>query len=64
MFPAITHVGIPVDQNHDSTFVVENRVVCRIVNTLLAVIIVSEQSGNHLWPIDVLVNMEDFVVRF
>jgi hypothetical protein len=42
MFPSITHVGIPIDQNHDSTIVVKDRVICRKVNTLLTEVIVSK----------------------
>ena len=57
VLPAIAHIGIPVDQNHDSAVVIHNRMVRCVAHAGLSKALAAAPSGYHLWSIDIIKRM-------
>ena len=54
VFPAIAHIRIPVDQDHDSAVVIHNRMVRGVVHAGLSKALTAAPAGYHLWSIDII----------
>ena len=57
VLPAIAHIGIPVDQDHDSAVVIHNRIVRGVVHAGLSKALAAAPARYHLWSIDIIKRM-------
>ena len=62
MLPSIAHIRIPVNQHHYPTLIIEYRVIARRVNSLLTVFVRTIEGGNHLRPIDIIIDVKNFMI--